>query len=93
MGNIPQSLMMMNSRRFRAGMAANGDTRLGRILKENKNNEKALNDLYLLVLAREPSAHEVQICSEYIAEVKARPEAFEDLMWSLLNSSEFISRR
>ena len=92
-GNIPQSLMMMNSRRFRAGMSANGDTRLGRILKENKKNEDALKNLYLLVLAREPSAHEVEICSQYIAEVNKRPEAFEDLMWSLLNSSEFISRR
>ena len=45
------------------------------------------------MLAREPSPHEVEICREYIAEVKARPEAFEDIMWSLLNSSEFISRR
>jgi hypothetical protein len=92
-GTIPQSLMMMNSRVFRAGMSAKGETRLGTILKQHPDNRDALRELYLVVLAREPSAKEVEICREYIAEVKSRPEAFEDLMWSLLNSSEFVSRR
>jgi hypothetical protein len=92
-GNIPQSLMMMNSRVFRAKMSAKGDTRLARILSDHKDNQDALRELYLLVLSREPSSDEVAICSEYIADVRSRPEAFEDLMWSLVNSSEFISRR
>ena len=92
-GNIPQSLLMMNSRVFRAGMSAKGQTRLGKILSQHKDNREALRELYLLVLAREPSSSEVEICSSYLSEVKARPEAFEDVMWGLLNSSEFISRR
>lgn len=90
---IPQSLMMMNSRRFRAGMAARGETRLGTILQENAENRDALKSLYLLVLSREPSPHEVEICLAYAKDSNGRPEAFEDIMWSLLNSSEFISRR
>ncbi len=93
MGNIPQSLMMMNSRVFRARMSAGRNTQLSKILGEHRDNRDALRELYLLVLAREPSTEEVKICSDYIAEVKDRPEAFEDMMWSLLNSSEFVSRR
>ena len=93
MGNIPQSLMMMNSRVFRARMSAGKNTQLSKILDEHKDNRDALRELYLLVLAREPSAEELKICADYIAEVKDRPEAFEDMMWSLLNSSEFVSRR
>lgn len=92
-GTIPQSLMMMNSRVFRAGMSAKGGTRLAKILKEHRDNTAALKELYLVTLSREPSEEELRICTQYIADVKARPEAFEDLMWSLLNSSEFISRR
>lgn len=92
-GTIPQSLMLMNSRRFRAGMSARGETRLGTILRENGDNRDALKAVYLLVLAREPSSSEVDICLEYIKDANGRPEAFEDIMWSLLNSSEFISRR
>ena len=93
MGNIPQSLMMMNSRVFRAKMSAGRNTQLSRILGEHRDNRDALQALYLLVLAREPSTEEMKICLDYIAEVKDRPEAFEDMMWSLLNSSEFVSRR
>jgi hypothetical protein len=92
-GNIPQSLMMMNSRRFRAGMSAKGATRLAKILESTKDNKEALRSVYLMVLSREPSEREYKIFADYLAEVKMRPEAFEDLMWTLLNSSEFISRR
>lgn len=92
-GNIPQSLMMMNSRNLRGGMSAKGDTRLSKILSEHKDNREALQQLYLAVLARDPSAQELDICLKYISEVKPRAEAYEDLIWSLLNSSEFISRR
>ena len=92
-GNIPQSLMMMNSRIFRARMAARGDTRLTKILTEYPENSAALQELYLVVLARKPSTVETEICTQYLRDVKPRAEAFEDLMWSLVNSSEFISRR
>ncbi len=92
-GNIPQSLMMMNSRTFRAGMAAKGETRLNKILAQHKDNREAIRELYLIVLAREPSTREVEISLAYIDDVKNRPESFEDIMWSLVNSSEFISRR
>lgn len=92
-GNIPQSLMMMNSRTFRAGMAAKGETRLNKILAQHKDNREAIRELYLIVLARDPSPREVEISLAYIDDVKNRPESFEDIMWSLVNSSEFISRR
>jgi hypothetical protein len=92
-GTIPQSLMMMNSRRFRAGMSARAETRLGAILKDHRDNHEALKAVYLLVLAREPATSEIEICDEYIKDSPGRPEAFEDIIWSLVNSSEFISRR
>ena len=92
-GNIPQSLMMMNARTFRAGMSAKGETRLNKILAQHKDNREAIGELYLAVLARDPSTKEVEISLAYIDEVKNRPESFEDIMWSLVNSSEFISRR
>lgn len=92
-GTIPQSLLLMNSPRFRAGMSARGETRLGKILREHKENRDAIKQLFLLVLAREPYDKEYEFCQSYIAQVKDRPEAFEDIMWTLINSSEFISRR
>lgn len=92
-GNVPQSLFLMNSGIFRGALAASGNTRLSRILRENPDDRDALSEVYLLVLAREPSKHEVEICQAFIKEVGVRGEAYEDLMWSLLNSSEFLSKR
>ena len=92
-GNVPQSLALMNGPMLRSAMSASGRTRLGRILNDNKDDRDALSELYLLVLAREPSKHEVEICTDYLKEVGQRNEAYEDLMWSLLNSSEFLSKR
>ncbi len=93
-GNVPQSLYLMNSNTLRGALSAsNGFSRLARILRENRDDDDALNELYLLVLAREPSKHEVQICRDYIKDVGQRGEAYEDVMWSLINSSEFLSKR
>jgi hypothetical protein len=53
----------------------------------------ALGALYLRVLSREPTPKEVQVCGRYLDLVGNRQEAFEDILWSLINSTEFITRR
>jgi hypothetical protein len=92
-GSVPQALFLMNSPLINNGVRGQGNTRLGRILEKFDDNEDALSELYLLVLSREPSTRESKIAKEYLDEVGNRREAFEDLMWSLLNSSEFLSKR
>ncbi len=92
-GTVPQALFLMNSPTVNNLIRGNGQTRLGRILKNFKDDQDAVNELYLLVLAREPSTWEIKICRKHLNGVKDRKEAFEDLMWGLLNSSEFLSKR
>ena len=92
-GTVPQALFLMNSPLVNNGIRGQGETRLGRILQKFDKDKDALAELYLLVLSREPSAKEIKIATEYIDEVDNRKEAFEDLMWSLINSSEFLSKR
>lgn len=92
-GNVPQALYLMNSPLIHAMVRAGGNTRLAKILRKHPGNDDAIAEVYLLVLSREPSASELKICRDYITEVGNRGEAFEDLMWSLVNSSEFLSRR
>ena len=92
-GNVPQALFLMNSPMIHAAVRAQGNTRLARILRQHAKNDDAVAEVYLLVLSREPSISEQGICRDYIARVGDRGEAFEDLMWSLINSSEFLSRR
>ncbi len=92
-GSVPQALYLMNAPQVSGQIRATGGTVLAEILQKFPNDDDALSELYLQVLAREPSGRELTICRDHVAEVKNRGEAFEDLMWSLLNSSEFLSKR
>jgi len=92
-GTVPQALFMMNAPQINAQISATGLTRLAALLRKFPDNDDAASELYLMVLSREPSDKERKIVADYIAEVGNRNEAFEDLMWSLLNSSEFLSKR
>ena len=92
-GSIPQALYLMNSPQLETLIRGDGDTRLGRILRQFPDDREALSEVYLLTLGREPSDREVRINTEHVAEVGSRGEAFEDILWSLLNSSEFLSKR
>jgi hypothetical protein len=92
-GTVPQALYLMNSPRINNLIRGTGGTRLGGILRNNEDDAAALTELYLMVLSREPSVKERKICSDYIKKVDSRTEAFEDILWSLVNSSEFLTKR
>jgi hypothetical protein len=92
-GTIEQALFMMNSPTVNNLVRAGGQMRVGQILSQYKNDDDALTELFLVVHAREPSPREAQVCRDYIQQVGNRNEAFEDILWSLLNSTEFQTKR
>lgn len=92
-GSVPQALMLMNNPALNGRMLAVGDTVLSRILRSTRNDAEAIEAVYLRVLARKPTSRELQTCRDYIARVGNRGEAFEDILWALINSTEFQSRR
>ena len=93
LGTIPQALFLMNSPMVHNRTQARPGTVLGEILTQAPNERAALNALYLRVLSRHPTAKEIEACSHYMGNVGNRAEAFEDIYWALINSTEFISRR
>jgi hypothetical protein len=93
LGTIPQALMLMNGPLINRAIEARPATVLGQILTTHPDNRAALDALYLRVLARTPNPKEVETCGRYLDAVGNRREAFEDILWSLINSTEFITRR
>ncbi|MER3415449.1 MAG: hypothetical protein C4297_04445 [Gemmataceae bacterium] len=91
--SIQQALLLMNNPAIAGRISARGNTLLGNILREYPDNADALRQVYLRVLARKPTGRELEVCQEYIATVGNRQEAFEDILWSLINSTEFQSKR
>lgn len=92
-GSVPQSLLLMNNAQINGQIKATGSTPLARIVRDNPDNTKAIEALYLHTMGRKPTPNETKIGLEHIASLRNRGEAFEDLMWSLINSAEFRTRR
>ena len=55
--------------------------------RQTPDSQRAVKEL----VAR--ATRELDVALEYVTEVNHRREAFEDLLWALLNSSEFLYRR
>jgi len=91
-GSIPQALAMMNDPMINGSLRGTGRTVLARLLAEIKDDKGLVQELYLKTLAREPSQSEVTTCLLFVKQVGNRTEAFEDILWGLVNSTEFLHR-
>ncbi len=92
-GTIPQALLMMNSVLVNTYTAAKGKTFLAEALKKDMSDDDVVRALYERVLARQPKAEERDVCRRYVKKVGNRAEALEDVFWSLVNSTEFVTKR
>ncbi len=92
-GSISQALILMNNPQINAKIKVQGTNLLGRILTAYPDNSEALKVVYLRTLARRPTDREVARCNEHIKTVGNRAEAYEDILWALINSTEFQMKR
>jgi hypothetical protein len=92
-GTIPQALLMMNSVLVNTYVAGQGKTFLADALTKNKSEDDIVAGLYEQTLARRPSEEELNICRRYLQKVNNRKEALEDIFWSLINTTEFLTKR
>jgi hypothetical protein len=93
-GSIPQALLLMNSPQLARAINGKTDaTSLGELLATTKDNEAVTTELYLRCLAREPKPAEMKTCLDHVKQTGNRAEAFEDVLWALVNSTEFLHRK
>jgi hypothetical protein len=92
-GSIPQALLMMNSRDINRRLQATGIGPLGDLLKKHVRDEDAVRALYCKALSRKPTDHELSKAVAYVHKLGKRDEAYEDLLWALINCTEFQTKR
>ncbi len=92
-GKIPQALLMMNSELIRTATSAQGKTLLAGLIAKGQTDEQIVTALYERVLARKPTAQEQATCQRYLRKVGDRKEALEDILWTLVNSTEFLIKK
>lgn len=92
-GSISQALAIMNSDLSTRLLRAAPGSVLAAILAAHPRDEDAIDEVYLRTLSRFPTAGEVRRSLAHIQQSPSRVEAYEDLQWALVNSTEFLFRR
>jgi hypothetical protein len=92
---MAQALWMMNNEQLQQQISAAPDsgTLLSKLLAADADDAAVVRQLYTRLLAREATADEVSLALAHIKQVGERGPAFEDLLWGLVNSTEFTTRR
>ena len=82
---IPQALRLMNSSEINNTTAV-----IASLTKSEGTPEKVIEALYLRTLARTPSAAETKKMAAYVNSSKDAARGYNDVIWALLNSAEFL---
>ncbi len=89
--SMSQALALMNGGTVNSKIAAPNGRLSQLIARIGDRSEKAvLTELYLATLARFPTDAELTQASAYIKKIGTPREAYEDLMWAMINSKEFL---
>lgn len=88
--NLSQALHLMNSDLIQRKLSQ-AESRLGRMLQDPKlTDETLIQTLYKYAFARPATEAEVTTARAIVAEAPDRVSGAQDLLWSLLNSKEFL---
>ncbi|MCY2983401.1 MAG: DUF1553 domain-containing protein [Planctomycetota bacterium] len=88
--SMTQTLHLMNANHIQKRIAADGG-RCDLLAKSDKDPAALVTELYLIIFNRKPVETELRLlCEEFAKTGTDRRRLIEDIMWSMLNSPEFL---
>ncbi|HUE71484.1 MAG TPA: DUF1549 domain-containing protein [Pirellulaceae bacterium] len=87
--NLSQALHTLNGD-ILAGKIADANGTVAKLIKEGKSHEEVVRHLYLLTLCRPPSDAELAESVVFLDESPSAAECYQDLLWALVNSKQFL---
>ncbi|MFO0425603.1 MAG: DUF1549 and DUF1553 domain-containing protein [Planctomyces sp.] len=99
--SLAQSLHLMNAADIKGKLAVAGG-RADKLSKSDQPLEDRVREVYLVAFSREPRPDELKTAIDYLSEprldasgnpvdpVRAATDNFQDLIWALINSKEFL---
>lgn len=92
--SLAQAVQLVNSKETRTKLTADRGRPALLLRDRNRNDPDRINELFLRAYSRFPNAEDASIAMDFLSENRsgkaAAQAAYEDLVWSLLNSREFI---
>ncbi|HBJ38522.1 MAG TPA: S-layer protein [Planctomycetaceae bacterium] len=98
--SLSQNLHLMNADEIQSKLS-NNTGRAATWAKDPRDNDAKIREMYLVALSREPTTAELTNANSYIQLVttgkspgdevtKAARQAWEDLLWAMINTKEFL---
>ncbi len=89
--NLAQSLHLLNSSEIQGKLTSGAGSAATLNKDKARGDEAKIRELYLLAFSREPTSDETRIAIKHIAKnEKNTQHAFEDIVWALINTKEFL---
>jgi hypothetical protein len=89
--NLAQSLHLLNSSEVQGKLSVGSGRAAGLASDASRSDEEKVRELYYWVYSRAPVADELQIALAHIAKNEANKQiAYEDILWALINTKEFL---
>jgi hypothetical protein len=89
--NLAQSLHLLNSSEIQGKLTAQTGSAARLAGEGARPHELKTRELYLLAFSREPTSEETSIALAHIQKHQQDPKrAYEDLVWALVNTKEFL---
>jgi hypothetical protein len=89
--NLAQALQLINGPAVNDRLR-NPNNRIGKLLAKKLPDKQMLDELYLVTLARLPLPGEVDAALRHVQTSADKRRAWEDVLWALINSKEFLFR-
>jgi len=90
-GNLAQALQLINGPTVNEKIR-NPNNRLGKLLAAKMTDDDILTDLYYAALSRPPFDDEKKLALAHVAKGMDKRKAWEDVLWALINTREFLFR-
>lgn len=89
--NLAQSLHLLNSKEVQDKISKDGARASKLAAEKARSHEERMTELYQVVFSRNPRPDEMQVATSYIDRHKDDPKiAYEDILWALINTKEFL---
>jgi Protein of unknown function (DUF1553)/Protein of unknown function (DUF1549) len=86
---LSQVLLMSNSDEIENKLQ-NGNARIAKLFEAKRSTPQMIEELYLAAFSRFPTPQEIANATNYIERDTEPRKGVEDLLWTLLNSREFL---
>ncbi|REK15768.1 MAG: DUF1549 domain-containing protein [Planctomycetota bacterium] len=88
--NLAQSLHLLNSAEVQGKLSSGGARAALLAADQERSREAKVREIYLRVYSREPADDEMAVALGHLEKSKDEKLAFEDILWALVNTKEFL---